>query len=169
MINKALQRHAAFHMYKYIFLIFRSLVDNFGLTDDLPSEIHIVLYDIKKFKILNKSNYMVHPPFHEIHMQNYPHKILVRRGWSKKNDKHILSKEHELIWHGTINFPDTRLDTMQIPDLGKLLFKEVDMFVFQCPELQKANDSNTDSECRKRSNFFTRNSKVTDLCSYHLL
>ena len=66
------------------------LVDNFGLTDDLPSEIHIVLYDIKKFKILNKSNYMVHPPFHEIHMQNYPHKILVRRGWSKKNDKHIL-------------------------------------------------------------------------------
>ena len=152
----------------------RSMIEIFGLTEDMPTEYHVVLFDFKKFKsvckahIVEKSLYLFHPPYNEIHVQNYPHSVLVRRHWSRENDKHLTTKGHYLIWHGQVMVPvPSQIMFFQEKfkkDNGKMIqylakgfdtskmFREIDTFVFQCEQYEKAND------CYKKEppNFFRK-------------
>ena len=162
---------------------FRTTVDIFGLAEDLPTECHVVLYDFKKFKTVNKtyqvstSNYLFHPPYNEIHMQNYPHTLLVRRRWSRQNDIHIVSEPHSLIWHGQMVaskdprimflrelFKRDKLGSFQHFDkgfnVGGTMLKEIDMFIFTCHRVDEINGLGPQPEDKKSSSFFDNHKSV---------
>ena len=156
----------------------RAHIDIFGLTEDMPTEYHVILFDYKKYKtvckahIVEKSLYWFHPPYNELHVQNYPHNVLVRRQWCRENDKHIASGGHNLMWHGKVMVPvPSQIMFFQEKfkkDNGKMvqylakgfdtsrMYREIDTFVFQCEKYEKENN------CRKQepSNFFSKHRTV---------